>query len=133
GLTSPIRKFQPVHAAEGAGKALVLAGKPLVKGLLNRGGMSVLYGESNSGKSFVGLDLGYHIGKGVPWCGRKVHRGAVVYLAAEGGAGIYARLGALERHYGPLEDALLFVVPSTADLIHGKADTEALLAEILKL
>lgn len=68
----------------------------LVKGWLDRGGVSVLYGPSNTGKSFLALDLVHHIAKGRMWGGRRVKRGRVLYVAAEGGAGFNNRVAALD-------------------------------------
>ena len=45
--------------------------EPLVKRLLDIGGLSVVYGESNSGTSFFALDLAVHVARGLPWRGRR--------------------------------------------------------------
>src|SRR4051794_26781139 len=59
-------------------------GRPgLVDGLLASTGMTVQYGESGSGKTFVALDLGCHVAAGLPWRGMDVEQGVVVYVAAE--------------------------------------------------
>ena len=60
----------------------------LVHGWLTTGGLSVVYGPSNCGKTFFVADLSMHVAAGMPWRGCKVQQGAVVYAAAEGGAGI---------------------------------------------
>lgn len=67
----------------------------LVKGWLARGAVSMLYGPSNTGKSFLALDIAYHVAKGVPWGGRRVRQGNVLYVAAEGGSGFNNRVAAL--------------------------------------
>jgi RecA-family ATPase len=41
----------------------------LVKGWLDRGAMSVVYGPSNVGKTFFAVDVAYHIAVGRPWHG----------------------------------------------------------------
>ena len=48
---------------------------PLIDGLLDAGAMSVLYGDSNSGKTFVALDMAFHVATGAPWNNRAVKRG----------------------------------------------------------
>lgn len=68
-----------------------------VKGWIDRGGLSVLYGPSNTGKSFLALDLAHHVAKGLPWGGHRVTAGRVLYLAAEGGAGFTNRVAALKE------------------------------------
>lgn len=69
----------------------------LVKGWLDRGGLSVLFGPSNTGKSFLALDMAHHVARGLRWGGHRVRRGRVVYLAAEGGAGFTNRVAALDH------------------------------------
>lgn len=129
----PPSKFLSIAAAEGARIALDRRGRYLVKGLLDCGGMSVLYGESGGGKTFMAQDLAYHVGKGAEWRGHKVRQGGVIYLAAEGGSGTFARLAALQAHYGPLDDVRLHLIPVPADFIHGPGDVDLLLAEIQRV
>jgi hypothetical protein len=69
----------------------------LIKGLLYRQGLSVLYGPSNTGKSFAALNIAHHVAKGLRWNGRKVSKGRVLYLAAEGGAAFLNRVAALDQ------------------------------------
>lgn len=68
----------------------------LVKGWLDQSTLSVLYGPSNSGKSFLALDLAHHVAKGRTWGNRNVNRGRVLYIAAEGGGGFANRVAALD-------------------------------------
>mgnify|MGYP006269481329 CR=1 FL=1 len=68
----------------------------LIKGWLDRHGVSVLYGPSNTGKSFLALDLAHHVAKGRPWGQARVRRGRVLYLALEGGGRIANRVAALD-------------------------------------
>lgn len=67
----------------------------LVKGWLARGAVSMLYGPSNTGKSFLALDIAHHVAKGAAWGGRRVRQGNVLYVAAEGGGGFNNRVAAL--------------------------------------
>ena len=82
---------------EAVSKALSAGGKPLVKGLLDQGAMSVFYGPSNVGKTFVAMDLAFQVALGRPWLGRATTKAAVLYVAAEGGGGVRKRLAALAR------------------------------------
>lgn len=68
----------------------------LVKGWLDEGGVSVLYGPSNAGKSFLALDIAHHVAKGRSWGGRRTRRGRVLYVAAEGGGSFANRVAALD-------------------------------------
>jgi AAA domain/Bifunctional DNA primase/polymerase, N-terminal len=100
-----------------AGQALTLIGEPLIKGLLDCGAFSAIYGRYGSGKTFLTLDIAFHIAAGRPWQGRKVKAGLVVYVAAEGGHGIHKRIAALRDHYGVKEDIPLVVVPCPLNLL----------------
>jgi hypothetical protein len=57
----------------------------LIKGILTRGERSMLVGPSQSGKSFLCLDLAMSIARGEPFFGLRSKRGGVVYQAGEGG------------------------------------------------
>lgn len=80
----------------------------LVKGLLQQRSHAVLYGAPGQGKTFVALDLAYHVAAGRPWHGHRVAEGCALYLAFEGMGGIARRAAALMRHYGDA-DVPLFV------------------------
>ncbi len=99
-----------------------------VEGVLIEGAMSVVYGESNAGKTFWVSDLAFHVAAGKPWNGRDVEHGAVLYLALEGAHGIYNRIAAWKAHYG-LEDARLplAVVTVALNLLDPTADAGAVI------
>lgn len=66
-----------------------------VEDLLLEGGASVIYGPSNTGKSFWALELGAAVADGRPFMGLETEQGAVVYVALEGETGAKNRLHAL--------------------------------------
>src|SRR5262249_53339238 len=66
----------------------------LVKNLILAGSLFVVFGESNSGKTFWLLDLCLAIAAGIPWRGRQTLRGLVIYVAGEGAASVKARTAA---------------------------------------
>lgn len=68
----------------------------LVKGWLDKGCLTVVFGQSNVGKSFFALDLAHHISKGRTWGNRRVNKGNVLYIAAEGGSSFPNRVSALD-------------------------------------
>lgn len=119
-------KFFALSFDESAGRGVTAVGDPLIKGLLHRQTMSVLVGAPNSGKTFLCMDMAFHIASGADWAGHKVRQGAVVYLAAEAGSTIHARVTALKQHYSPAGPVPFYVVPCPADFAHGEADVEAL-------
>lgn len=80
----------------------VLKSRYLVKCWLDRGTASVVYGESNVGKTFFALDMALHIAAGEEWHGNRVaadekRAGPVLYVACEGGSGIRNRIEAMRR------------------------------------
>ena len=93
----------------------------LVDGLLDTTGMTVIYGESGSGKTFVALDVACHVAAGLPWHGMEVEQGVVVYVAAESPESVKRRVWAWKRRHG-VEHLPLVVVTATVDLLNGSAD-----------
>lgn len=71
----------------------------LVEGLLTVGASSVVYGDSNSGKTFFVLDMGCAIARGVEWMGRKTEPGLVIYLATEAPSSIKTRIQAYQKYH----------------------------------
>ncbi len=62
--------------------------------------LSVVFGAPSGGKSFTVLDMCCSIDSGKDWHGRKVKQKPVLYLAAEGQAGMLKRIEAWKRHHG---------------------------------
>lgn len=102
----------------------------IVKDVLDLGAMSVVYGPSNSGKTFYALDIAYHVAIDHSWRSRRVAGGSVLYLAAEGGNGIANRIVGLKKTSGVV-DVPFALRRAGLDLLHPDADTERviLLAE----
>ncbi|PZO63517.1 MAG: hypothetical protein DI498_13285 [Paracoccus denitrificans] len=91
---------------------------------MGRCGLSMLYGPSNSGKTFVALDIAMRVAAGTPWRGYKINGGAVLYIAAEGGAGVLNRLAALKQEYPQMASAPFTLSPAGLDL-HGEGNAVA--------
>ena len=45
--------------------------------------MLLVYGSSGVGKTFLALDLGFHVASSVEWFGNRVNGGNVVYIMSE--------------------------------------------------
>jgi len=88
----------------------------VVKGLLQRKSYAVLYSDPGQGKSFLTLDLAYHIAAGKPWRDHRVQQGPVIYCAFEGTGGMAKRVAALQQHYGSLEGLPLVIEPASWNL-----------------
>lgn len=107
----------------------ILSHRWLVKDLLATTALAIVFGHPSAGKSFLALDLACHIALGRPWNGHKVEKGLVVYVAAEGAAGLRNRLAAFMAHH-KVTDMMLAIIPTPIDLQDPKADTDRLIATI---
>lgn len=94
----------------------------IIKNVLDLGAMSVVYGPSNSGKTFFALDIAYHVAIDHRWRAHRVAGGGVLYLAAEGGNGIANRIVGLRKANGVV-DVPLALRRAGLDLLHPDADT----------
>lgn len=106
----------------------------LVKGWLGSEAVSVVYGDSNCGKSFFGLDISAHVASGQPWMGHNVRKGKVLYLACEGGVKSYSpRIEAIRNAksdlYGTGMAGHFLLLPTPVDL-HGEKDVDAISAAL---
>ena len=107
-----------------------LENRYLLKGWFDRGAASVIYGESNVGKTFFAVDICGHIAAGLDWHGHTVTPNddceAVIYVAAEGGHGIRNRFQAMKLQRPELDTPQLFLLPTALDFF-GHADAAALI------
>lgn len=128
--------MRPLHSVKP-----VLSGRYLVKGWLDRGASSVVYGESNVGKTFFAMDLAFHVAARLSWhdvnvagMGDKEWPGRVYYLALEGGSGFSNRICAMRNEradiFERIEGAGDFVPWPVAIDLHGSTDGEAIVQAI---
>lgn len=85
-----------------------------VQGTLTKGAMSVVYGESNCGKTFFMSDLAFHIVQGKEWNGKRVEKGNVLYICMEGAFGLKNRIVAYRKHTGQTLNGFL-MMPCSVD------------------
>lgn len=71
--------------------------QPLIDGILTCDTIAALYGPPGVGKSFVKTDWALSVATGTWWLGHQVHQGPVIYIAAEGQAGLGQRKRAWEK------------------------------------
>jgi AAA domain/DnaB-like helicase N terminal domain len=86
----------------------------LVKHVIPADSIGMLFGASGTFKSFIALDAGLHVAHGLPWLGRKTAQGPVIYIAAEGGTGLWFRILAWHRARGLKWGQVPFFVVSVA-------------------
>jgi hypothetical protein len=95
----------------------------LVKNLIPREGLTVIWGPPKCGKSFWTFDLMMHIALGRDYRGRRVQQGPVVYVACEGGHGFRARIAAFRQR--SIENGgapPFFLVPARLALVEERDD-----------
>ncbi len=125
------RRKPPLPLLYAAAIEPVLSSGEIVQGLLLEGSAAVVYGESNSGKTFLVTDIALHVAAGRPWNGRRVARCGVVYAALEGGHGFRNRVTAWLRHHAVAAVDLPFAaIPAALDLRDPAADTDRLIAAV---
>lgn len=81
----------------------------LIEGWLLPGQLSVVYGESNCGKTFFMTDVCFHYAMGREWRDRRTSKGVVVYVPMEGVTGLKKRVVAFRNHYGVNPDGFVMV------------------------
>lgn len=121
----PRYQFEPAHLFSST-----TALPWVIKGVLPKAGLGVVYGASGSGKSFAVLDMALAIARGEPWRGRKVRQGKVAYIAAEGAEGFRKRLAAYaQRNEVDLAQVPLSVLNAAPNLLE-KVDAKDIVVGI---
>lgn len=108
------------------GVDLDAAPRQLVEGLLSVGALAMVYGESNSGKSYLAIELGLSVANGAPYLGRRTDRNVVLYVAAEGSWSVRLRVAAGCRFH-KRTPGLFGLVPMAINLLDPSADVDALI------
>lgn len=99
----------------------------IIKGVMNRGEVAVVFGDSGSMKSFVCADMLFHAVVGWDWRGHKVQPSgcAGLVVLGEGQAGYQKRLAALRKHYNKElgdQSVPIWVVPKPVRLDTGSGE-----------
>jgi len=88
-----------------------------VKHVIPAASVGMLFGGSGTFKSFIALDAALHVVHGLPWLGRITQQAPVLYIAAEGGAGLWTRIHAWHKARGlKWGDVPFYVVPAALNL-----------------
>jgi hypothetical protein len=100
----------------------------LIKGVIPRVGIVVIWGPPKCGKSFWTFDLVMHCARGcADYRGHRVASGPVVYCAFEGQEGFKARAEAFRREHEISSPVAFFLVASNAKLVR---DHQVLIKDI---
>ena len=81
----------------------------LIKNVLYCRTFAQMYGAPGNGKTFLALDMAFHIAVGRQWNGYPVKQSPVIYIAFEGMGGLWKRFAAIQKHYG-VKDAPLYLL-----------------------
>lgn len=103
----------------------------LVKHTLPADSLGVMFGGSGSFKSFIALDMALHVVHGMPWLGKKTRKGKVLFIAAEGGLGLWKRIRAWHIDHGiRWQSAEIYVLPVAIDLSTDAAEVQTAVSEL---
>jgi hypothetical protein len=102
----------------------------LIENFLPQAGFVVLYGKPGSFKSFIAMSMATFIAAGRDWTGRRVKAGPVLYIAAEGQAGLGLRREAIIKTFDLPNSLPLGFVRTQVDLCSRNAETDQIVALI---
>lgn len=104
----------------------------VIRGLIPRQGLVLVYGAPKCGKSFWVMDMTLHVALGWKYRDRKVRQGNVVYIACEGVSGVTARIEAFRQTKltENTETTPFYLIGASVDLIkqHKKLQADIKLA-----
>jgi hypothetical protein len=124
----PAKRFTPVAIDD-----VTLSAEPAwaIHRLLPARGLACIVGPPKSGKSFLASDALFSIARGVPYAGRAVLQGPVIYLTGEGVSGFKRRMIALRRHHGVKGQGVpFFMIEEVPDLGSETTDAHQLIAAL---
>jgi hypothetical protein len=104
----------------------------LVEDFIGAGEHSCVFGPPGGSKSMIAVDMAAHIAAGVPWFGRRVQQGAVLFVAAERGGLVQRRLAAIKKVHG-FSNIPLGVVSTNIDLCRNLLDADAIVRAMAEL
>jgi hypothetical protein len=104
----------------------------LIDGVVPAQGVGLLYGASQTFKSFIAIDLALCVERGEPWAGRATERKPIAYIAAEGAGGIRKRReGYVRTGRAPAKGVQFALIAAAPNLGTATGDCERLGATII--
>lgn len=117
----PLRWFRDIEP--------VLDAQDFVQGLLVSRSIVIVYGAWGSGKTFWVTTLALHIAAGLPFAGRRVDQGGVVYCLMESGVGFHNRVAVWRDRHGVDDYDLPFVaVTEHVNMLDPEANLDLFIA-----
>ncbi len=106
-----------------------------VEDIIPQGEITLIYGDSGTGKSFDCFDMSMCVARGLPFNGKNVEPGFVVYVAAEAGKGFAKRKLAYVQHHAldGAEPIPFYLMTKRPDFFGSETDADNLVAEIKEL
>ena len=89
----------------------------LIKDLIPKQSLAMIYGEPGGGKTFTALDIALSAAHGINWHGHESARGQVFYVAGEGVGGFRKRIAAWHKHKDLPEAAPFYLIPRAVNLL----------------
>lgn len=103
----------------------------IIEDILPKGDPILFFGDSGTGKSFSTFDMALCISRGLPFYGRNVEPGLVIYIAAEAGKGFSKRKVAYCSYHGITEaDIPFYLMTKRPDFFGSDTDVDLLIIEI---
>lgn len=93
----PRHRLQPLTYAEFRNRPKLTW---IIKRIIPRAELLVIFGEPGCGKSFLAMDMALSISRGLDWNGNRTKQGKVVYCCAEDSNGLSQRMRAYEERNG---------------------------------
>lgn len=125
GEIAPAEPSQPLFEHVGSGLDVIKEVEWTIERYVEQDAVSMVYGPSGVGKSFVVLGMACAVATGTPWFGMMVKQGPVFYIAGEGHNGLMRRFKAWETGEGvSLRNAPLYKSRKAIGLLN---ESEALL------
>lgn len=107
--------------------------KWLVDGMIEEDALSMVFGKSGSGKTFVTLDIALCVATGQAYHGRAVASGPVIFVAGEGHAGYARRVAAWKTAKDVDLDGVPFFKSNSTILLNDEDKGEPLLDELREM
>ena len=92
----------------------------LIQDMIPEGSLSMIFGASGSGKTFLVLSMLCAVAHGTRWFNKGAQRGCCILVAGEGVAGLRKRLHAYHIANDLQPDAPLFIIPHAVNLMRSE-------------